>query len=67
MAMGHVVLKEFFVDRETPRFVDYCKQYTDLPFLVTLRRHGDAFVPDKFLTASDLGETTARARRSRPC
>ena len=36
MAMGHVVLKEFFVDRETPRFVDYCKQYTDLPFLVTL-------------------------------
>ena len=57
MAMGHVVLKEFFVDRETPRFVDYCKQYTDLPFLVTLRRHGDAFVPDKFLTAEDLGHT----------
>ena len=54
MAMGHVVLKEFFVDRETPRFVDYCKRYTDLPFLVTLDRRGDAFVPDKFLTAADL-------------
>ena len=40
MAMGHVVLKEFFVDREMPRFVDYCKQYTDLPFLVTLTRRG---------------------------
>src|SRR6185503_11749290 len=57
LAMGHVVLKEFFVDRETPRFVDYCKQYTDLPFLVTLTRRGDAFVPDKFLTAEDLGQT----------
>ena len=62
MAMGHVVLKEFFVDRETPQFVDYCKQYTDLPFLVTLTRRGSdeegwAFVPDKFLTAEDLGQT----------
>ena len=62
MAMGHVVLKEFFVDRETPRFVDYCKQYTDLPFLVTLARRGEAFVPDKFLTASDLGDSS-RGRR----
>jgi nitrate reductase alpha subunit len=58
MAMGHVVLKEFFVERETPRFVDYCKRYTDLPFLVTLDRRGDAFVPDKFLTAEDLGDAT---------
>ena len=61
MAMGHVVLKEFFVDRETPRFVDYCKQYTDLPFLVTLARRGEAFVPDKFLTASDLGDSSEGA------
>src|SRR5688572_22533102 len=54
MAMGHVVLREFFVDRQVPRFVDYCKRYTDLPFLVTLVPRGDAFVPDKFLTAEDL-------------
>ena len=26
MAMGHVVLKEFFVDRQTPCFADYVKQ-----------------------------------------
>ena len=26
MAMGHVILKEFFVDRQTPYFVDYVKQ-----------------------------------------
>ena len=23
MAMGHVILREFFVDRSVPRFVDY--------------------------------------------
>ncbi len=31
MAMGHVVLKEFFVDRATPYFTEYVKTYTDLP------------------------------------
>ena len=56
MAMGHVILKEFFVDRQTPRFVDYVKRYTDLPFLVTLREKDGAYVPSKFLTAADLGE-----------
>jgi anaerobic selenocysteine-containing dehydrogenase len=33
MAMGHVILKEFFVDRQVPFFADYVKTYTDLPFL----------------------------------
>ncbi|MFK4145396.1 nitrate reductase subunit alpha [Streptomyces sp. NPDC004065] len=36
MAMGHVVLKEFFVDRRTPYFDQYVKRFTDLPFLVAL-------------------------------
>src|SRR6185503_18626144 len=36
MAMGHVVLREFFVDRQTPYFTDYVKTYTDLPHLVRL-------------------------------
>ena len=54
MAMGHVILKEFFVDTATPAFVDYCTTYTDLPFLVSLERRGDGFVPGKFLVASDL-------------
>ena len=56
MAMGHVVLKEFFVDRQVPRFVDYVKSYSDLPFLVTLREKDGAYVPDKFVTAADLGD-----------
>jgi nitrate reductase alpha subunit len=63
MAMGHVILKEFFVERTVPRFEDYLKQYTDLPFLVTLRRRDDsaAYVPDRFLTAADLGDETEGA------
>ncbi|ABK01715.1 respiratory nitrate reductase alpha subunit apoprotein [Arthrobacter sp. FB24] len=55
MAMGHVMLKEFFVDRDVPFFSDYVRQYTDLPFLVRLERHDDGgLTPSKFLTAMDL-------------
>jgi nitrate reductase alpha subunit len=55
MAMGHVVLKEFFVDRETPYFTEYVKSYTDLPHLVRLDEASDgAFTAGKFLTAADL-------------
>lgn len=59
MAMGHVTLKEFFVDRQTPYFTDYVKAYTDLPFLVTLDEARDeagatTHTAGKFLTASDL-------------
>jgi nitrate reductase alpha subunit len=56
MAMGHVILREFFVDRSTDRFVDYVRRFTDLPFLVALEPAGDgAFRPGKFVTAADLG------------
>ena len=54
MAMGHVMLTEFYRDRQVPRFESYARTYTDLPFLVTLRQHGEGYVPDHFLTASDL-------------
>ncbi|MGW4091820.1 nitrate reductase subunit alpha [Nocardia sp. NPDC004750] len=57
MAMGHVVLKEFFVEKSTPRFLDYIKRYTDLPYLITLDERDGAYLPGKFLTAADLGRT----------
>jgi nitrate reductase alpha subunit len=61
MAMGHVILKEFFVERRVPFFADYVRQYTDLPFLVRLEQRADGgLVPGKFLTAADLaGEADA--------
>ena len=59
MAMGHVILKEFYVERQVPYFQEYARKYTDLPMLVTLReRDGDdggAYVTDRFLHAADLG------------
>ena len=59
MAMGHVILQEFFVDRETPYFSHYVKAYTDLPHLVKLVEGEDGqLTAGKFLTADDLAATT---------
>ncbi|HDR7950956.1 TPA: nitrate reductase subunit alpha [Bacillus toyonensis] len=54
MAMTHVILKEFYVDKETPYFIDYVKQYTDLPYLVILNEKNDSYRSDRFLRASDI-------------
>ncbi|MHB8249211.1 MAG: nitrate reductase subunit alpha [Acidithiobacillus sp.] len=55
MAMGHVVLKEFYVDRQEPYFMDYARRFTDLPMQVLLRKVGkQTYVSDRFLRASDF-------------
>ncbi|MEJ7843339.1 MAG: nitrate reductase subunit alpha [Rubrobacter sp.] len=58
MAMGHVILKEFYLERRIPYFEGYAKKNTDLPMLVTLRQRegteGGAYVTDRFLHAADL-------------
>ncbi|HJV65732.1 MAG TPA: nitrate reductase subunit alpha [Geomonas sp.] len=36
LALNHVLLKEFYVNRQVPFFMDYVKKYSDLPFLVKL-------------------------------
>ncbi|MEV0357886.1 nitrate reductase subunit alpha [Nocardia sp. NPDC050697] len=56
LAMGHVILREYFVDRETPFFADYVRRFTDLPFLVTLTERDGRYLPGKFLRAADLGD-----------
>lgn len=56
MAMGHVILREFYVERKTPRFESYARQFTDLPFLVTLEeREGGAHAAGAFLRAEEVG------------
>ena len=62
MAMGHVMLKEFWVDRPVPRFEDYGKRFTDLPLLVSLEERDGVHVPGRFLMAADIGDDE-RARR----
>ncbi len=66
LAMGHVALKEFFIDRQETYFQEYARQFTDLPMLVMLRPFTDAdgnsgYTSDRFVRASDfdgdLGES----------
>ena len=54
MAVNHVVLKEFYVDKQVPYFVDYIRRYTDSPFLVELQNSGDGYVPCRLLRANRL-------------
>ncbi len=58
MAVGHVILKEYFVDKKTGYFIDYLKDNTDTPFLVTLDKDNDGnWVCGKLLRASQIEET----------
>ncbi len=61
MAMGHVILKEFYVDRQVPYFERYARENTDLPFLVTLEEREGSLVAGRFLRASDLGDESEHA------
>ncbi len=54
-AMTHVILDEFYMKRKEPLFLNYAKQYTDMPFLITLDEHDGAYKAGRFLRASDLG------------
>jgi nitrate reductase alpha subunit len=55
MAMGHVILREFLVDRQVPYFADPLTRFADAPFLVVLEPKQEVFRPGKFLTADALG------------
>ena len=55
MAMGHVILKEYYIDKETPYFKEYAKEFTDMPFLVRVEDINGAVQPGRFLNAKDLG------------
>jgi nitrate reductase / nitrite oxidoreductase, alpha subunit len=54
MAFGHVILKEFHIDRQTPYFADYCRRYSDMPFLVRIVKQNGRYVPERFMRASDF-------------
>jgi len=61
MAFGHVILREFHIDRQTPYFTDYCRRYTDMPMLVRLVEKDGRYIPERLLRASEfddaLGQT----------
>ncbi|MDE2368282.1 MAG: nitrate reductase subunit alpha [Burkholderiales bacterium] len=59
MALGHVVLREFYFEHRSAYFDDYARRYTDLPLLVLLEERELAdgrrtLVPGRYLRASDF-------------
>jgi nitrate reductase alpha subunit len=59
MAMGHVVLKEFFVDRTIEYFEDYTRRFTDLPFLIQLEPYAAKAAGSVAAPADVVGSGTA--------
>lgn len=61
LAMGHVILREYHLDRKVSYFDDYVRRYTDMPFLVRLAEQAGRLVPERLLRACEipgsLGET----------
>ncbi len=54
MAMGHVILREFHLDRQAEYFSDYARRFTDMPMLVRLDEVDGRLVPGRQLRAADL-------------
>ena len=66
MAMGHVILKEFYFDKRSAYFDDYVRRYTDMPNLVQLEERTlpdgrKVMVPGRYLRASDLNSQLSQA------
>ncbi|AMN47601.1 nitrate reductase alpha subunit [Steroidobacter denitrificans] len=54
-AFGHVILREFHLDQPSAYFLDYCRQYSDMPLLVQIDRRTDgSHEAGRYLRASDL-------------
>ncbi|HEY8741953.1 MAG TPA: molybdopterin-dependent oxidoreductase, partial [Chloroflexota bacterium] len=56
MAINHVILKEFYVDRQVPYFADYLKRFSDAPFLVELHPVDGGYAAGQFLRANRLAD-----------
>ena len=54
LAMGHVILREYHLDRQVAYFDDYLRRYSDMPFLVRLAEKDGRYVPERMLRASEI-------------
>jgi nitrate reductase alpha subunit len=54
MAVNHVILKEFYADRQVPYFVNYLKENTDMPFLIELEKDGDNYKAGRYVRANKV-------------
>ena len=56
MAFGHVILKEFHVDKPSEYFTEYVRTKSDMPMLVMLDEVDGRLQQGRFLRASDLAD-----------
>jgi nitrate reductase alpha subunit len=54
LAFGHVVLREFYLDRQSGYFTDYARKYSDFPLLVALEEREGRLIPGRMLRAADI-------------
>ncbi|MGB9604126.1 MAG: molybdopterin-dependent oxidoreductase, partial [Limisphaerales bacterium] len=58
MAVGHIILKEYYAERKVDSFIQYLRQYSDAPFLVVVEKQGNGkYYPGKLLRASQIEST----------
>lgn len=57
LAFGHVILREYHLDRQVPYFEDYTRKYSDFPLLVRLDEKDGRNVPGRMLRAADFTDT----------
>ena len=56
LAVNHVLLNEFHHQRQVPFFLDYARRYTDAPYLIELKPHGNVWRAGQMLRANRLAE-----------
>ncbi|WP_323760459.1 nitrate reductase subunit alpha [Maricaulis sp.] len=56
LAMGHVILREYHLDRQAEYFESYARENTDMPNLVRLEKKDGRYVPGRLLRASDFAD-----------
>jgi nitrate reductase alpha subunit len=54
MAVNHVILTEYYVQKQTPAFNAYLAQYTDTPFLVQITQSKAGYEAGRLLRANKL-------------
>ena len=64
LAMGHVILREYHLQRQVPYFQDYVRRYTDMPFLVRLTERDGRFVPERLLRAAELPDALGESNNA---
>ncbi|MCB0446406.1 MAG: nitrate reductase subunit alpha, partial [Gelidibacter sp.] len=56
MAVTHVILKEYHVDRQVPYFIDYTKRFTDCHFLVKIEEKDGVRQPGRMVRISEVSQ-----------